>query len=150
MKVLEIILAVIFGIGLFFKFNHWPGSNMFITISLTLLAMQYFLLSFIFFNKIKLKNIFKNETYKNIPPAKIIGTIGFGIGLSTLLLGTLYELLHWPGGEINLYTGIILISIIFIISIIKYLKTKSKFYIPIFIRFFIGTLIGIISLNINL
>jgi len=150
MKVLELILAVIFGIGVFFKNSHWPGGYMFITISLTLLAMQYFFLSFILFNKIKLKNIFQNETYKNIPPAKIIGTIGFGIGLSTLLMGILFEFLHWPGGDINIYSGITVIFIIFIVSIIKYLKTKSKYYIPIFIRFFIWTFIGIISLFINL
>ena len=147
MRIFEIILSLLFAFGLFLKLSSIPGGAALITLSLLLLSMFYFLFSFSYFNNIKLKNIFNKEYYKNIPPAKIIGTIGFGIGLSTLLTGILYKVMQWPGGNgMNIITGLIIVSIIFIVSIIKFLKTKSNFYYPIFIRFIIWTTISILSL----
>ena len=147
MRIIEIILSVLFTFGLFLKLSFIPGGAALITLSLSLLSMFYFLFSFTYFNKIKLKNIFNKEDYKNIPPAKIIGTIGFGIGLSTLLTGLLYKIMDWPGGnDMSIIIGLIIVSIIFIVSIIKFLKTKSKFYFPIFIRFTIWTIISILTI----
>lgn len=147
MRIFEIILSVLFAFGLFLKLISVPGGAALITLSLLLLSMFYFLFSFSYFNKIKLKNIFNKEYYKNIPPAKIIGTIGFGLGLSILLTGILYKIMDWPGGnDMNVISGLIIVSIIFIVSIIKFLKTKSKFYFPIFIRYTIWTIISILTL----
>ena len=147
MRIFEVILSVLFAFGLFLKLSFIPGGAALITLSLFLLSMFYFLFSFTYFNKIKLKNIFNKEAYKNIPPAKIIGTIGFGLGLSILLIGILYEVMQWPGGNVmNIISGLIIVSIIFTVSIIKFLKTKSNFYYQIFTRFIIWTTISILSL----
>ena len=134
MKRFEIIFGIVFLIAVIFKIADWPGGSILGTISLTLLACFYFLFGFAFFNKIRLKNIFSKDSYKEISVLRIIGSIGFGWGLSTVCMGILFKMMHWPGGNIQLGVGLTQIFVITIIALIKFFQSKNDFYKNVLLR----------------
>jgi len=143
MKTFEKIFWIIFVIGIIFKLKLWPFGATFITISLFPLYFFYLFFGFAFFNKIKLRNIFKKDSYKEISVLRIIGSIGAGIGLSAICIGILFKLMFWPEGDLRLYAGLIPTFTIAIIALVKFFRSKSDFYKPILLRI---TIIGALGL----
>lgn len=134
MKKLEKILGILIILALILKLVLIPGANILTVISLSILACIYYPLGFAFFNGIRLREVFKKDSYKGISAMRIIGTIGLGMGLAVICIGILFKLQHWPGGDTNLIAGLATTLIILIIALIKYLKSKSDYYKPIFTR----------------
>jgi hypothetical protein len=134
MKTLEKIIGIAFVISLILRFNLIPGNGILTVFPLTILACIYNPLGFAFFNNIKLRKVFRKESYKGISTLRIIGAICAGIALSAICTGTLFRLQHYPGGEINLLSGLICTLIVLIIALIKFYKNKSEFYSRIFKR----------------
>ena len=106
MKKLEIILGLIALIGILLKLLLIPGGGILLTLSLSMLAMCYYL-SFAFLNGIPLIEIFKKKSYENITPLKMIGVVGFGFALSAIAIGILFSLQFWPGARIQLQSGFV-------------------------------------------
>jgi uncharacterized membrane protein len=109
-----------------------------------ILACIYYPLGFAFFNKIKIKEIFKKSSYSDLSALRVLGAIGAGTALSTICVGILFKLQRWPGSDINLLAGLILSLIVLIIAIIRFVKSKDLFYRQIFIRFSIIGIFGVL------
>ena len=137
MKRFEIICGVVFLIALIFKIAFWPGGSILATLSMTLLACFYFIFGFAFFNNIRLTNIFNNKSYQDISELRFIVPIGVGCGLSTLCIGILFKMMHFPGGSMVLHTGLLIILIAAIIALVNFFRSKSEFYKTIFLRIII-------------
>jgi len=148
MKKLELIFGMLIIISLTLKFLLIPGGG---TLSLSWLglAILYYPLGFLFFNQIRLKYMFKKDSYKGISALRIIGAIGFGMGLSTICIGILYKLQHWPLANQFLIIGLVVTFIIIVITVIKYLKTKDSYYLRMINRFIIIGGFGLFLVNVS-
>ncbi|MFB0925122.1 MAG: hypothetical protein QMB65_07550 [Vicingaceae bacterium] len=128
MKKTEKILIGIAILAIVLKYFFIPESGALFTFSMMILSFIYFYLGFILFNNIRLRKVFKKESYKGISKLKIVGAICTGAALSLITIGFLFKGQHWPGADFNLLIGVICCSVVLIISLIKYNKSKSEYY----------------------
>ena len=133
MKNFERIVATIALLGIILKLCMVSSGSILIVISLSTLYIFYFL-SFIFLNGIRFRDIFKRESYKHTNAKRIIGAIGIGFALSTIIMGILFKLLFWTGADQQLIVGLPLAAFISIIAFIFYLRNKIEYYRRIFRR----------------
>ena len=141
MKTFERILGIMFVIAIIMKLLLIPGGDILATLSLTFLSLFYLFLGFAFFNKIKLKNIFSQSSYKDISVLRIMGAIGAGWGFSAICNGILFKMMHWPDAGVYMLSGLIPIFVVAIIALFKFFRSKSDFYQTILTR--IGIIGGI-------
>ncbi len=134
MKKTELTILIISIIAIALNFFLVPGGTVLTVFSISFLTTIYFYFGFALFNNIKLRNIFKKESYKGITSQRLIGSIGAGLALALTAIGILFKLLSWPGSTVNLGVGLLGLLIVLIIGSIKYFNNKSKFYLPIFKR----------------
>jgi len=144
MKKLEIIVGIIVIIGISLKIFNIPGGTSLMVWALLPLSIFYFVFSFAFFNGIKLRNIFKKASYKDTNAKKIIGAIGFGWGISLIIIGGNCKLQLWPGAVILFLTGLLFTGIILLIATFFYFRSKTEYYKKIFKRFLIYGGLGLI------
>lgn len=103
-----VVLAII---GVIFKLLDWPGSGIFMIISLTFLSMLYFPGAFYFFADKSMKR-------QNTPLSIVAGLV-----LSITTIGMLFRFMYWPGGAPILFIG--LVGIPFVLGGILFLKSKA-------------------------
>ncbi len=144
MKKFEKIILILIVIALIMKFSLIPGGSVLVGISLTILSIIYYLLGFAFFNGIRLRHVFKKQSYKGISALRVIGGIGTGMGLSTIIIGIQFKLLHVAGADMMLKVGLGTTIVILFIAFIKFLKAKDEFYKLIFSRIAIIGGLGLI------
>lgn len=102
---------------------------------IALLAQFYMLLSIALLNNLKLKEVFKESTYKSIDIKKIIISAVLGVlGFSTILMGALFKIMLWKGYFAQLFFGLIIISIVLIATSILFYKKDKNFFINIVLR----------------
>lgn len=128
MKKAELILIGLAALALIMKFLHLPASGILTVLSLSSISMIYFYLGFALFNNLRFRKIFKKESYKEISTKRIVGGIGVGLTLSISAIGILFKFQSWPGASVNLIMGIIGLSVVTIISLIKMQKNKDNYY----------------------
>jgi len=149
MKTLEKVIGLVIIISLIMKLTLIPGGSILAVISLTTLACIYYPLGFAFFNKIRLRKIFKRDSYKGLTKFRIIGAIGIGMGLAAICIGILFKFQHWPGADTYLSSGLVTTLIILIVAMIRFIKSKDNFYKRIFKRIAIiggfGLILTIVS-----
>lgn len=134
MKKAEIIIATLSIIALGLNLLLIPGGGVLTVLTLSTLSMIYFYLGFALFNDIKLRRIFKKDSYKEISSLRILGAVGAGFALSMTTIGFMFKFQSWPGADFNLGAGLVGLLIVTIIGAIKYSKNKSNYYIRIFKR----------------
>lgn len=144
MRNTEIILGSTFLAGLVMKFTFTPGGGTLIVVSILSISLIYYFLGFALFNQIPLKTIFKKDSYKGISYLRIFGAVGAGFGISMICNGILFKIQNWPLGLSSLGMGLALTSIVLVIAIFKYIKTRSNFYLPIFKRIAVIGILGLI------
>ncbi len=144
MKKAEILLGLLVLISLILNITLTLKSTALTVLSLGILSSFYAYLSFALFNEIELRKIFKKESYVKINTLRIIGAILTGLALSTTIVGLLFIVQSWPGSSVNLGLGLFGLSISLIISILKYKKTKSSYYLNILKRIAIYGGLGLI------
>jgi hypothetical protein len=130
MKILERILAIGIVLALIMKFSLTPGGDIIAFWTMLVLACLYYPLGFLFLNQIRLRHIFKKVAYKNVTALRIILAIVTGIGLSTIVVGSLFKLLNYVGADAMLLSGLIVTAVVLVISFKLFLKnndTNSKF-----------------------
>jgi len=130
MKILERILALGIVLGLIMKFSLTPGGDVIVLLTMLTLSCVYYPLGFLFFNQIKLRYVFKAAAYKGVAATSIILAIVTGIGLSIIVIGSLFKFLHFMGGDQMLILGLVITAIVFAMSLTRWIKdkdTKSKF-----------------------
>ncbi|MFA0964051.1 hypothetical protein AB9P05_19745 [Roseivirga sp. BDSF3-8] len=106
MKTTEQLLAALFSIGLLLKALHLQGANMVTALSLTALSCLYFYLGFALFNGIRLRRLFKRDSY-TMSTWRIIGSVGAGMALSMVVTGILFKVMHWEGSNVMLTSGLL-------------------------------------------
>jgi hypothetical protein len=107
MKLLEKIPIILSIISLALMFNQVPGGAWMLMISLSVLACIYFPLGFLFFSQISMRQLFK-DGLNTKSRSTIVKATFTGLGLSTLCMGILFRLLHYPVGNDMLITGIVI------------------------------------------
>lgn len=120
-----------------------PGGGAMTVVSLSAISALYMYLSFALFNGIRLREIFKRDSYKGIPVMRIIGAILTGSALSLTIIGLLFKFQSWPGAGVSLRAGLVGLIIAFIVGVMKYLKTKSDYYSRIFRRITVYGVLGL-------
>jgi uncharacterized membrane protein len=110
------------------------------------LGCLYFYFGFALFNSIRLRNIFKADSYKGIGTWKILTAIGTGITLSILTIGIMFFILNYPMAQTFLVVGIVLAAIIIILALIKNAMGKDQFYRNIILRSFVFLIIAVVFL----
>jgi len=134
MKLTEKILALITICSIAGSIFLIPGTGVLLMLSSLCLLILYFYFSFALFNNIRLRKIFKSESYQDVSRQRITGAIGAGLAISAGLCGILFKLQSWPGASFNLYAGIITLFIVSLVALVKYRRNKSQFYEKILVR----------------
>lgn len=134
MKKFEIIIATLSIIALGLNLLLIPGGGVLTVLTLSTLSGLYMYLSFALFNEIRLRNIFKKDSFKGISTMRIVGAVGTGLALSVMTAGLMFKFQSWPGADFNLGAGLFGLLLVTVIGLIKYSKTKSDFYTRIFKR----------------
>ena len=134
MKNLEKVLGLLIIIGLVMKLFLIPFGGVLTILSLSTLACVYYPFGFAQFNGIRFRDIFKEISYKGFSKWQIIGGVSLGIGLAVMCMGILFRVQEWPGSGVILSAGLLITCIVLIVALIKYSKTKSEYYTPIFLR----------------
>lgn len=134
MKKAEIIIVTLSIIALAMNLLLAPGGGVLTVLALSTLSIIYFYLGFALFNDIRLRKIFKKDSYKEISSSRILGAVGAGITLSMTTIGLMFKFQSWPGADLNLGVGLFGLLIVTIIGLTKYFKNKSDYYTRIFKR----------------
>lgn len=144
MEKAEIILGVISITTFLLNLLLIPESSLLSVLSLSALSVFYMVLSFIIFNEIRIIETLKNESFKGVSTMRLVGAILTGFALSMTIFGLLFKIQFWPEPNVKLGTGLFGLLIALIVGYIKYLKTKSAYYIKIFKRIAIYGGLGLI------
>lgn len=144
MKKTEIILAILAIAALICNLNLVPGGSALTVLTLSALAILYMYFSFALFNNVSLRNVSKKGTFAGLGKLRIIGAAASGVALALTIIGIMFKIQFWPGGEIQLRIGLLGLVIVSAIGIFKYIKTKSPFYVNILKRIIIVGGLGLI------
>ena len=144
MKKTEIILGAIAIIALTIQLLNLPGGGILTVLTLSTVSTMYMFLSFALFNDIRLRKIFKKDSYKGISTTRILGAILTGLALSITTIGLLFKFQSWPWASFPLRFGLFGLLIGLIVGLIKYQRTKSDYYTKIFKRIAIYGGLGLI------
>ena len=146
MKKFELILIIGAVIGLVMALFNVPLHSMVVSLFCLALALLYFYLGFALFNGIRLRNMFKADSYKGIGAWRIVIAIGTGIATSWLTIGFMFAIMSYPMARTFLIAGEAFTVIMIILAIIKNVKNKNPFYRNIILRCLIFIIIGVIFL----
>jgi len=87
--------------GTSFKLLHWPGAGIMITLGAGFLVLAYFPLLL----RYKLKEAPGNEALMHLS--------GY-LGITLATLGVLFKIMHWPGATVMLYSGLAVLSFLYV------------------------------------
>ena len=130
MRLLEKILVAGVLISLILKFNMIPGGDISLMAFTMVLTVIYYPFGFLFFNQIRLRDVFKKAAYKSVTAFTLILAIVTGIGLSTTCIGSLFKLFHFSGANEMLTVGLIttfMVSLVAVVFFIRKNRIGSKF-----------------------
>lgn len=144
MRKIELIIGLSSILSLVLNLLLVPGGGVLTVLTLSIYSMFYFALSFVLLNNIGLKSAFKKESYKGISTVRIIGSVATGIVLSITIIGILFKFQSYPGANLELINGLAGMIIVLIVTQIRYIKTRNKFYIHVFKRLLIVGGFGLI------
>lgn len=136
MRTEKIIFGIFFA-GFVLKIFNIPGGSLISIPTLCLFSLLYFPFGFYFLSDKKIDN----------------KTVGFsvltGLLLSTLVLGFLFNLMHWTGARFMLSFGFLSCIPILVISYLKFSKPKDDtpitYYKNIFLRVSVFMILGLLT-----
>jgi putative Mn2+ efflux pump MntP len=146
MKKLEMILIVGAVVGLLMTLFDLPLNSLIVSLFFLVLALLYIYLGFALFNNVRLRDIFKAESFKGLGPWRIAIAIGTGVALSTLTVAFMFSILGYPMAETILIYGIVLAILMIILALIKNAREKNPFYRNIIVRCLIFLIIAVVFL----
>ena len=137
MRKLETTLAAlsVIVLGLNFLLVRYAAPATFLIFGI--FSLFYWLFGFALFNNIPFRSIFKKDAYKETYWKRIVGAFLTGYALSIVIIGILFRFQFLPGGKFLLLFGFCCLSIILLIAIAKYEKTKSLLYTRVIKRIII-------------
>jgi len=114
MKVSGIISISLLMFASLFKINHWPLASI-------MLVLGFFVLCFFFLpsaNFVMHKEN-KDRSLILLYISAFLGSFGFFVGI-------LFKVMHWPGANLFLLVGILILALLFLPILLKYLLKKAK------------------------
>ena len=148
MKHFEKILVVGIVLALILKFNQYEGSDLLLLWSLTILAGIYYPLGFLLFNQIRLRNIFKKSSYRDVSSGQIVVAVVAGLGLANVCIGVLFKLLVFPGSHNLIIAGLVIMMISMVVAVIRIRKYDDRNAPMISRRLVIAGVLGLVALLI--
>lgn len=83
------------------------------------LSLHYFTcILVLFFLGIQVRNIFKEEAYKDTSALRIIGAIGRGITFSQIMVGLIFTFNEWQGAVVVFTVGLSGLIVVTIVGLI--------------------------------
>lgn len=110
MRRAEKICAMLGLIGMAMIALNIAGGGFTALIAVSVLAVVYYF-SPLLLNGIRLRNIFKKDAFKEVPAVAFIAAFFAGMGLCSVLLGSLFKLQLWPHGTGLIGVGLLLIAV---------------------------------------
>ena len=104
--------------------------------------MIYFGFGFALLNNVRLRNIFKKDSYNEISTLRILGGIFTGFILSLLSIYSLFKFQRWPFANEGLLISLYGLLPIIAIVTFKFASSKKSFYSSLLIRLLIFGVIG--------
>lgn len=144
MRIFEPLIGLLAILGIALKLLQVPGNTLLMVSSFSILSMFYYVFSFALFNGIRFRDIFKKASYKHTNVKRILGAVFLGFALSLIIIGGLFKLQFYPGGDIQLMTGLFTAGVILSVAIIIYFINYSDYYIRVFKRIAIYGVFGLI------
>ncbi|MCX6326480.1 MAG: hypothetical protein NT144_07500 [Bacteroidia bacterium] len=111
--ILGIISAVLTMVGTIFKFLHWPGASIIITIGATTLAAYMW---FYIFVQWKMVTSGMEKGF-----IALMGTAGIFAAI-----GFVFKMQHWPGANLIIKVFIILSVLLIVVSLLRVLGEKNE------------------------
>jgi hypothetical protein len=112
------------------KFSLIPGGDAMGLLAMMTLAGIYYPLGFLFFNQIRLRDIFKKTAYKDVTAVSVILAVAVGAGLSTVVVGSSFKILDFTGANAMLLAGLVITGIASVVAVVRFIKNRdanSKF-----------------------
>lgn len=104
--IIGLVSAFLILLGVGFKFQHWPGAGIMLTLGAALFALVYSILLWIDKNKIA-----QNSYQKFVNLMTMLTML-------IIMVGFLFKVQHWPGAGIGIYAGhfllLLMIPILFV------------------------------------
>lgn len=111
MRTAEKIVIGSLAAGLIFKIQHWPFGGLILITSISALALFYFPLGVLWFGR---------PTRKD---QVIWFSLVSGLALSTILIGHLFKLQHWPLADAHFLLGTVCCAVIAVVSL--FLRSRT-------------------------
>ncbi|WP_299252397.1 hypothetical protein [uncultured Lacinutrix sp.] len=138
-KILGGLIVILMLIRLFFAL---PYFDITITLLILVLSMMYFGFGFALINNVRLRAIFKKDSYKGISTLIILGGIFTGFILSFLSIYSLFKFQRWPFANQGLLISLYGLLPIIAIMIYKSVSSKNIYYFNSLTRLIIFGVIG--------
>ncbi len=148
MKKAEIILGAISIISLILNLFLVPGTEEIYVFSSLFLSAFYLYFSFALFNGVKYRQLMKKIAYKGIGIMRVLSAVTTSSAISMIILGVLFNYQIWSGGNELAFLGIVILSLILVISVIKYFTSKAAFYIVTIKRAVIYLCFAVLTLTL--
>jgi hypothetical protein len=94
-KIVGAIAASLVNLGITFKFQHWPGSNVMLVLGITTFALVF------------LPMLLKEKSGKEGSEKRTLMNTSGATGLTLFSLGILFKIMHWPGAAVMLGLSVI-------------------------------------------
>jgi len=107
MKIFGVIAPALMSLGALFKIQHWPGGSI-------LLALGFFFLCFFFLPSSVYVLYTENKSSKKHLLMYLSGLFSSVI----FLFGILFKVQHWPGASILITSGLLLLGLLFLPSLV--------------------------------
>jgi len=133
MKITERILIGLGILGILLRMLHWPGGNIALVLSLSLLAIFYFAGSYFLFNPTKVTTV-DGIDYKQASAPRVTMAILTGMSLPVAVIGILFKVMYWPGAAVMLLVGAITLLPFAVVALVTYSVKKEEFYKEIAFR----------------
>ena len=147
MRIAELVIGGFVLLGLLLNLLNLPGGGAVLVVFLSTLSMFYLGFTFALFNPDILSKKKEKAKEANSNQLRLIGSMITGVGLSIASTGILFAVMLWPGSQLMLLVGSILLLVVACMSVFKYSSTSAKFYLNVLKR---SIPVGLISLVLYL
>lgn len=134
MRKTEIILTILILLAIVLNYSRVDFSTLLLVLSCMGLSILYCFLGVCFLNNLGFKEIRHKIPFKGIVSSRIVLSIFSGIVLSMTIIAILFKVLWWGASLIGFSIILPMLSVIAIIALVMYVKTKADFYKYLLIR----------------
>lgn len=114
-KIIGVLSLIMLAVAALFKIMHWPGAGI-------IMVLGFAFLCFLFFPSL----VYTLYRETKSPLRGLVHFSGF-LGGSVFILSILFKIMHWPGANIMIMSGIGILNLLFIPSLtISYYKKGHK------------------------